>query len=194
ERSFSLASRPARDIANSKHAFAELDAHATAAHVRPEAHAEWIDLPEAERAGAGANAISVGDPPVKRREVPGHDSVGDPRSPLEIAVAALPGVAENETSVTQVAAPTEVYSFHGGARRRQLDVKRIAPGDRVHDGPVTRPAIAVLPRETNVAGRGLNDHRVGSLTNVDESAWRCGHGLIGRRSTRQRQPGTAERC
>ncbi len=67
---------------------------AAAAHVRPQADALRIGLPEAERVRARAHAVRVRHAPVGRREVPGHDAVGNEAAPFEVSVAALPRIAE----------------------------------------------------------------------------------------------------
>src|SRR2546426_4206781 len=103
ERGFPRTAGAAGDFANVEDALAELHADASASHVRPQADALRVDLPEAERSRSRADAIRMGERfPVRRivrREVPGHDAIRYPATPLEVSVAPLPCVAENEVGL-----------------------------------------------------------------------------------------------
>src|SRR5437660_12006399 len=98
----------ANDIADIELAIGQLHADAAAAHIGPETDASRIGLPMTKRASASADAVRVRERAVVRGEVPGHDAIGNPGSPLEISVGALPGVTEDEAVVHHVAAPAEV--------------------------------------------------------------------------------------
>src|SRR6185437_11525117 len=93
---FSIAPRPAHHVAHVERTTSELHSHATAAHIRAETHAPRVGLPVAERARSGAHAVRMRARAVARREVPGHDAIGIPRAPFEIAVRALPRITEHE--------------------------------------------------------------------------------------------------
>src|SRR5439155_25105074 len=90
ERGFPRTAGAAGDFANVEDALAELHADASAAHVRPQADALLVDLPEAERSRSCTHAIRMGERSILRREVPGHHAIRYPATPLEVSVAPLP--------------------------------------------------------------------------------------------------------
>src|ERR1019366_1973377 len=94
-RGFSLASRPADDVAHSEHALAKLERRGTAPHVGPETDPVGVHVPGAERAGARAHAVRMRTSAVPRRDVPWHDAVGLEAAPGEVAVRAFARVAQD---------------------------------------------------------------------------------------------------
>src|SRR3989441_5855203 len=114
----------AGDFANVEDALPELHADASAAHVRPQTDALHVDLPEAERSRSRTHAIRMGERSIVRREVPGHDAIGYPPTPLEVSVAPLPCVAQDEATVVHSGSPTQVQPLDGNGRRGKLDAER----------------------------------------------------------------------
>ena len=119
ERRLARPVRPADDVAHVEQTLTKAHADPAAPHIGPETHALGIDLPEAERGRTGAHAVRVSDGAIGGRDIPGHDAVGRPAAPLEITVAALPRVAEDEANVGEFTTPPQVQSFDRGCRRRQ---------------------------------------------------------------------------
>src|SRR2546426_4841493 len=124
ERGFARTAGAAGDFANVEDALAELHADTSASHVRPQADALHVDLPEAERSRSRTHAIRMGERSIVRREVPGHDAIRYPATPLEVSVAPLPCVAKDEAGVVHSGSPTQVQPLDGNGRRGQLDTER----------------------------------------------------------------------
>ena len=118
---------------------------------------------------------------VVRREVPRHHAIGHPAAPFEIAVAALPRVAEDEARVGQVAAPAEMHALDRDCGRRECDAKSAGPlGGCDGQACTARPASRGVVSEHHLGGYGLNEHTI-RLANEVEKATRCGLGTDGAR-------------
>ena len=74
---------------------AHLHAHAAAAGVQGEGDALRVDLPPAQRVGAGAHARAAGLSAVVVQEEPRQHALGHEIAPFQVAVAALPVVAQH---------------------------------------------------------------------------------------------------
>src|SRR4029079_5796730 len=93
---FAFTARAADYVAHVERSLAKLQSGSSTANVRPQTHALRVDLPEAECGSPRSHAVGRRSDAVGRRGVPGHDAIGRPAAPLEVAVRALPSVAENE--------------------------------------------------------------------------------------------------
>ena len=83
------------DGGHGENALAEFNAVSAVGHVEPERDAFRIELPEAEGARVGLHSVCVTELAVEGGEIPGQHALGNDVAPAEIAVAALPGVAEH---------------------------------------------------------------------------------------------------
>ena len=186
ERRFARTTARDTDVAHVERALAELHAGAATPHVGPEADALRVDMPEAECARAGANAVRVRERAVMRREVPRHDAIGHPRPPLEIAVPALPCVAEDQTHVGHAAAPAKVDPLDRGRGSRQRDVKRAGVHSRRDEETLAvRPALARVVPKRLLAVRRLRDHEVRRAQQVEKAALRHPSGRRPRETVRR---------
>src|SRR5258708_332731 len=107
EGGFSVPPGTADDVADVKHPIAELDA--------------GVEVPETERAATRADAIGVRRAAVERGQIPGHGAVWHDPAPFEIAVAALPRIAEHELDGVRRAAPADVQTRDRDRRRGQAN-------------------------------------------------------------------------
>lgn len=167
---------------------------ATAAvrEVEPERDALGIDLPEAEGAGAGADAVAVGGVATVRGEVPGHDAFGNDGSPGEVAVAALPGVAEVKGGGVHGGGPAEVNALerNDGGGDGEVEGRGLRGGAELDatglpgvGGAMERDGLGVGFEEgggeVGWAGE-IEQRRVGG--GGLRGGWRLGAGAWGRRS------------
>src|SRR5207245_2056776 len=112
-----------------------------------------------------ANAIRMGERSIVRREVPGHDAIRYPATPLEVSVAPLPCVAKDEAGVVHSGSPTEVQPRDGNGARGQLDTERAREISARHDDLAVRPSPARAV-EIEIARRRLHHHTVGPSVQV----------------------------
>src|SRR6185437_9891641 len=117
KRRLTLLTTATRNVADVESAFAELHTGGTTPNIRAQTDAVFVDLPEAERVGARMNSVCIRALSVVRREIPRHDAIGDPSTPLEISVCSLPRVAQNEMCGGHLTAPAKIQSLHGNRRR-----------------------------------------------------------------------------
>src|SRR6185437_567622 len=177
ERRLAFATGATDNVADIESALTELHTQSTAPHIRAKADAMSVDLPEAECIGASTNSICIRVCAIVRGEIPWHDTIGDPRTPLEISVCALPCVAHDETRAGHVAAPAEIQSFYRDRRRRKRHVKR--PGAyrcRDEHAAVARPFLARVAIERLIACGRLDDHPIRHAKQIEEAAARLRFG------------------
>src|SRR5437773_12419683 len=87
-----------------------------------------------------------------RREVPGHHAIRYPATPLEVSVAPLPCVAEDEAGVVHSSSPTQVQPLDGDGRRGQVDTE---PARQIRDRP-DAPAVLPFPAPAVETGTALS--------------------------------------
>ena len=139
---------------------AEPDAVAAIGDVEPEGDALFVELPEAEGAGVGADAVAVGFACLIQAfvggEVPGEDAFRDEGAPGELAVAALPGVTEDEEVGGDAEVPADVDQRDGlGGGREREDEAGFGEVGRDGDGGVLPLAGGGLFQAKFACGKGL---------------------------------------
>src|SRR5580698_3516823 len=101
----------------------EFDRIAAIAEIRPQGNTRRIDLPEAERAGARPDAVTVETAAIESQKVPRHGTLGDKSSPLQFAVASFPGIAENTQAGSGFETPSQVQVGQIGVGAVELNGK-----------------------------------------------------------------------
>src|SRR5439155_16305154 len=151
-----------------RHPCAELYPDAAAAHIGPETDALRVHAPKAERARTCAHSVHMRALAVPGGDIPGHHAIGNEAAPLQIAVAALPRVSEQQPRVIEAAAPAQLQPLHGGGRGRQRDPQ----GSRdVADGYgeiAGLPASACDEPQVLLARGGLHANAVGRPAEIEE--------------------------
>ena len=199
ERRFPRLAGPRDDGADVQHTRPQTDADPAAAHIRPQADAFRVGLPETERAGAGQNPVPVGARAVPGGEIPGQDVFGDQALPGQFAIRALPGVAKNQTAGVHPPVPAQVQALHGGFGRGQRHRQpiRLRDGGDLDVRPRPPPAGGV--GECLIAGFREDPDDVRGPVQIEETihgGFLCGFpgGLRGRVGVReQRRPGHGRR-
>ena len=110
-------------------ALTERNAHAAVRHIEPERDAFAIHLPEAEGTCSGFYAIAMGAVARLRGEVPGQGALRNERSPVEVAITALPRIAENEHGCINGDIPAEMNTDERKCGRGDVDIQLVVSGD-----------------------------------------------------------------
>src|SRR5574338_752271 len=157
-------------LADIQHASAKLNAGAAAPHIRRERDSVGIQLPGTEGRGARAHAPRMGQRSIERGRIPWHDPVGYKATPFEVAVGALPCVAENEAKPIERTVPAKLDPLDGSGRRGELDGERVLSHAGDHRDAVTPPAITGGPAKLLAASCELDTHAVRSPADIEEGA------------------------
>ena len=161
--------------------FAQLHAAATVANIEPQGNTFRIRLPKAKSARPGLNPVPVGSLPRRRQEIPWHDAISSEPAPFQVAVGALPMVAEKARTFRQRAPPAQPASaprrLRGDATERSTAVfppSVLRFGRRLpHLRP---PASADLDKRDAAGPLHVGRHKIGRPDDVYKGLLGSGRG------------------
>ena len=135
---------------NVESALSQLHRVAAIAYIEPERHALGIRLPETEGGGTGLDAIAVEFFAVEGEKIPRHNAVGNKPAPLQVAIAALPLVAEKPKIAGNAETPAQMQMRQVRARSKEVNLQIrlgvIWPGG-CPDGDIPLTPFFPIPKE-----------------------------------------------